>query len=667
MKNFLILLLFLAIQLNVFPQAKYFIYFKDKGITKEHKLTKSSEVFKIAEEQLSTKARARRMKVLEEDEIVTYKDIPVSKEYLSVLHTNGIKIKRVLNWFNAVSCYLTDEQIQKLKKLDFIDKVEPVKKLRNKFPDNESQTFLHKNDGGDNILDYGNSLTQMELSQVPVVHEMGITGERVIIGFIDSGFNWEYHSSTNHLNVLWEYDFVNDDNDTGDDGNDDSPSQNVHGTQTVAVACGYEPGRIIGPAYDADVMFGKTEYIVNELNTEEDDFAAAVEEMEKRGVDILTSSLGYLIFDNGQFSYTHDDMDGQTAITTIAYETAAQMGVLTITSAGNEGTFGPNNPDGGITAPADGLLTIAVGNVNSANVVVSSSSRGPTADGRIKPEVVAMGSSVYSVGRNAGEYQYVSGTSYSAPIVAGIAGQIYSAFPHLNNLQVRQMLIESGDNPLLPNNTRGWGLVSALRAVTYPNLQSRGSSFRLYKIFHHERGINPGSVQVHYSVNNGDFISGVMENYLDNKFRFNFPHLTTGDNLQIYFSYANNDGEEIREPQDKNFTARYGELQMNLNNEVIIPDEIPNECMLSQNYPNPFNNSTEICFSIPRDEEIKLVIYNLLGEEVITLHDGVISAGTYFVNWNANDSKGNECNSGIYFILLQTSSGNLSRKMIYLK
>ena len=161
-------------------------------------------------------------------------------------------------------------------------------------------------------------------------------------------------------------------------------------------------------------MFAKTENVDHELNEEEDDFAAAVQEMENRGADIITSSLGYLDFDSDQpYSYTHLDMDGKTAVTTIAYELAAQRGVITITSAGNEGA--PDTPLGGVSAPADGELTIAVGNVSIGNVVQTTSSKGPTADGRIKPEVVALGTNVRAVNTAINSYtSNASGTSFAA-------------------------------------------------------------------------------------------------------------------------------------------------------------------------------------------------------------------------------------------------------------
>ncbi|MBU1100463.1 MAG: S8 family serine peptidase [Bacteroidetes bacterium] len=666
MKNYFIALLIFASVISITGQSKYLVYFKDKGIEEGERLNKTSELYKIAESQLSQRAIERRKKVLGE-EYITLRDIPINLDYINNLSERNIEILQKLKWFNAVSCILTEEQLVEISGLGFVDKVEKVKVYKRRVVEDEPFSGRLDKIESTNTLDYGNSYNQMNLSQVPVVHDLGINGEDVIIGFIDSGFNWEYHESTKNLTVLWEYDYVYVDDNTGDNPGDVLLGINKHGTQTLAIACGYQPGQVIGPSFNADVMLARTEDEGSERNVEEDNFAAAVQAMESRGVDILTSSLGYNLFDAGQTSYTYNEMDGLTAICTIAYEAAAELGVLTITSAGNEGALNTNNLYSGLTAPADGELTVAVGSVTSGNSIVSSSSSGPTADGRIKPEVVAQGSNAYSVGQSAGSFSFVNGTSFAAPLVAGIAGQLYSAFPHLTNRQARQMLMESGDNVAQPDNRRGWGLVSAKKAVTYPNLQNTGNGFRLHKIFIEEGGINTSSVKVHYQVNGGSETESAMSfdgNYL---YTFNFPALANDDDVNLYFTFERTTGGSSREPLTSFYSMNYGQLHINFATDIEAPEELPTEFTLGQNYPNPFNGWTHIEFSVLKKENVKLHIFNVLGQKVRTLFDGIMEPGNKVLSWNGTDDSGAGVVTGAYFYTLVTPGGMITNKMIYLK
>ena len=243
---------------------------------------------------------------------------------------------------------------------------------------------------------------------------------------------------------------------------------------------GFDEGNLIGPAFNASYVLAKTEYVPAETHVEEDNYAAALEWMDSIGVDITSSSLGYSEFDDSVFSYNYKDMDGKTTIVTKAAEMAFDRGLVVITSAGNEG----NTSWKYITAPGDGFNTLTIGAVSSTNIVTSFSSEGPTFDGRIKPEIVAMGSGV--INARAGTidgYGSGGGTSYSAPIAAGIAGLLLSAHPHLTNTQVRKIMIDSGDNFENPDNERGYGLISAVRALTYPNLEAIDGGFRVHKLF----------------------------------------------------------------------------------------------------------------------------------------------------------------------------------------
>src|SRR4030065_580429 len=167
----------------------------------------------------------------------------------------------------------------------------------------------------------------------------------------------------------------------------DNPSQHNHGTLVFSIVGGFKEGSLIGSAFGSDFILAKTEDIRSEKHIEEDKYAAALEWMESYGVDITSSSLGYSTFDPPEFSYTYADMDGKTTIVTKALELTFRRGVVTVSSAGNEGGTSWFY----ITAPADGINTLAIGAVNNDNQIAAFSSRGPSYDGRIKPDVVTQG------------------------------------------------------------------------------------------------------------------------------------------------------------------------------------------------------------------------------------------------------------------------------------
>ncbi|RMG31275.1 MAG: hypothetical protein D6732_14940, partial [Methanobacteriota archaeon] len=370
--------------------------------------------------------------------LIDFDDLPLSGRYLNQLENAGIKIENKLRWFNAVSAYLNPGEYKRVKNFEFVKAIEPVRKVKILHPtDSPPHRVLSKSRMFG--LDYGPSLTQLDLSDIPVLHDLGITGKGIRIGILDSGFDWKNQKSTQNANIIDEYDFVFKDNITSNEA-EDNPSQHNHGTLVLSTIAGMDEGNLIGAAFDAEFVLAKTENISSETHAEEDNYAAALEWFEALGVDISTSSLGYSEFDPTEFSYTYDDMNGKTTIVTRACEKAFQKGMVTVTSAGNEG----NSAWHYITAPGDGFNTITVGAVNYDNILASFSSRGPTADGRIKPDIVTMGVSVFAADARLKDYAYFSGTSLSAPIAAGICALVLSEFPYLTNKQLRQIILEAG-------------------------------------------------------------------------------------------------------------------------------------------------------------------------------------------------------------------------------
>ncbi len=661
MKKAIIILALLASFTFAQSSTKYFIYFKDKGVDKTAQLSKSSIEYSQALNSLSERSIKRRIKNFGENSI-TFEDIPIKPEYIDTINKSGAKIVWKLKWFNAVSAYLSDSQFVEISDYAFVDRIEKVKIIDFK-RDEKFETKLDKTLDVANAnykLDYGPSLTQAELSDVPIVHDAGFAGEGVLIGILDAGFAWQNHPALNSRNILAERDFVNGDyiTDDGDGG---------HGASVFSILGGFDEGSLIGPAYNSQFVLAKTEYIYTETHVEEDNYAAALEWMDSIGVDITNTSLGYTEFDAGEGDYTYNDMDGKTTIVTRASELAFSKGILTISSAGNLG----NSSWKYISAPSDGFNTIAVGAVSSNRKLASFSSVGPTFDGRTKPEFVTQGVGCYRARAYSNDYGYGSGTSFSAPIASGIAAQLSSAFPYLTNKQLRTILIEASDSVQNPNNEYGYGLLSAVTALEFPNIKEETGKYVLNKMFI-EKNISEGDsvyVKIYDKSTNAIPLYTMKKN--NHYYFLNLPQYPEGTELRILFSIESGDSLYSL---NKQYKFIYGALDIVSSTEIIDPNPIPNDFNLSQNYPNPFgkaihsgNPLTYFELSVPEKMFIKIRIYNILGEKVKTITTEYFNPGVYKYYWNGITDGGNKVSTGVYILSATSKLNTVSKKMIYIK
>jgi hypothetical protein len=658
------LLFFTAVLLSTsFAQTKYLIYFTDKGITANEQLEKSSNLYQSAFSELTKKCINRRSKTLGEKNIISFEDIPVKKEYISVLEEMGLKIRNRLKWFNAVSAYLTLEQVDEIIQFDFVKKVEPVRILKFKKELPQSTGDLTKQTAFDFPINYGESFDQLQLSEIPIVHSRGITGDSVLVGMLDTGFDWKNHESLKDARIIAEYDFINQDSVTADEEND-QPGQHNHGTLTFSVVGGFKDSSLIGSAFGSDFVLAKTEDIRSETHVEEDNYAAALQWMENFGVDISSSSLGYSQFDGSTFSYTYEDMDGNTTIVTQAAEIAFGKGMLTVTSAGNEGATSWFY----ITAPADGFNTIGVGAVNGSNDVAGFSGRGPTFDGRIKPDVVTSGVLVY--GAQAGTfsgYRRANGTSLSAPIASGIASLLLSAHTHLKNTQLRDILFKTADNSTTPDNERGYGLLSALHAVEFPNLEYTDGTYTVHKMFIEKEDIEPGTVTIHFTTNGIDYTEAPMDFNEDNSYSYRFPFLFNREVVQFHFTYSDSSNISFREPENGTYKFIYGQLEVTL----ILQLEVKNtDIIVSETYPNPFVPSTHgftrLSLNSTGNENLRITITDATGQQV-KIYESVTIEGENYFDWHGISDRGLPCASGVYYYLIRMGDKDFGRKMILLR
>jgi subtilisin family serine protease len=445
----------------------------DKGIQEKLTFQKQRE---LVSSYLTDRAIKRRYVrgIYSNEQNLMWQDLPIDPEYIRQLEMLGFRIHGHSRWFNAISGYSSEELLLEIDQLSFVKDIKPVNSwyfVKDSLTSADSHLFPKISSDSFSGFDYGPSRFQTEFHGIDQLHEKGLNGDGVIVAIFDTGFRLQ-NPSLQHIpsQLIGEYDFIQMDEVTSNQQGDRS-DQDSHGTLVLSILGGFEDGELIGPAYAASFILAKTDKEGEEIHLEEDNWAMAAEWAEQLGADIVSSSLDYSIFGPGQEDYNYEDMDGKSTIVTKAANELAKRGVLVINSAGNEG----NSNWRYITAPSDGMYVVAVGALTSTNAIASFSSRGPTFDGRIKPDVSALGVSVYGAGTGIKyNYRTADGTSVSCPIASGIAAQLLQAFPYLNMLNLLDILRASGDNANSPNNERGWGKVDAIKAWTLAS----GGSFR---------------------------------------------------------------------------------------------------------------------------------------------------------------------------------------------
>ena len=378
-----------------------------------------------------------------------------SEEYVTKVLNTGAKLRHRSRWLNAISIECSESELIEISNMPFVKDIKPVNQYRRKFSNKSISTKSLQKLNSTNITDYGAANEQLEQINIPKAHDEGYFGQGVNILILDSGFNLD-HPVFDSLNIVAEWDVINDDSTTkNEDGQDVSTQQN-HGTNVFSVLGGYAPGVMVGPAYKANYLLAKTEIVGEEIQVEEDYFVSALEWGEALGADVMSASLGYIDW------YSPKDLDGNTAITTNAVDIASDLGVVCITAAGNEN----GNYWNTITPPADADFVISVGAVNYSGNITKFSSRGPTADGRTKPEVCASGYGVYCASGNS-SYVRKNGTSYAAPLVAGGVAILLSAHPNWTPAMVREAILETASQSQNEDNIYGWGIMDVWAAINY--------------------------------------------------------------------------------------------------------------------------------------------------------------------------------------------------------
>ncbi len=658
-----------------------YVYLNDKGPDVAQYLANPLSL-------VSQRSLDRRAKVLPQGQLVSFTDVPLYENYVNTVSQNVTKVRHLLNWFNAMSVEVTREQINSLKEYDCVTNIEVVETYVKRKDDQElvSQNVNAINPPGDNILadslSYGASLRQDTLIKVNLVHNQGIFGQGIIIAHFDAGFTNLNHEcfTTLPMKILRKKDFQ-----TGDTVN---LAVHSHGQATLSLVGGYKPGSLIGPAFKSSFILCRTEVDPTETPVEMDNWAAAAQWVDSLGADIITSSLGYLVFDSPYTSYTWQDMNGHTLVITNAARIAAHNGILVSNSAGNDGDNASHNTLGG-PADADSILT--VGATSSNGTKASYSSVGPTTDipARIKPDVMAMGSG-NQVADQSGYNTFGSGTSWACPMNAGVCALVLSANKSLTPMQIIGIMKKFANNSSSPNNSIGWGLINAKLAVDSARKMDNVPPV----ITHSQQGNTPNTGVINLKTKITDngiirswsnqapemyyrkYISGNWTSFTAvtayyaqrDSFFFQIPGSAGGTQIEYYFAAQDialptpnmaslpAGGSGINPPGTTAPPTRFTFTITGVGNNI---SSLPSEFKLHNNFPNPFNPVTKIKFDLPKSSIVKLTVYDILGREIASILNGNLEAGYYEINFD-----GSKLASGIYFYKIQASDFTDVKKMI---
>ena len=376
-------------------------------------------------------------------------DLPVAPAYEQAVSEAGIEIVGKSKWNNTLLIRIhKDKELRKLDGLEFITKRKKVFQA----PDSVSQRMrsnvrngLNEWSQGDGF--YGAADAQLKSLNGKRLHESGYCGKGMMIAVFDGGFmNVDKIPALHKIKLAGVKDFVVPE------------SKNVfgemeHGTMVLSTMSAHAPDFYVGVAPDAQYLLIRCEDERTESLAEEDYWASAAEYADSCGVDVINSSLGYHGFDDSSMDHHYYEQDGNTALISRTASMCADKGIVCVNSAGNDGMGSWKK----INFPADAKDILTVGSINEHGMNAAFSAVGPTADGRIKPDVMAFGSPTCVItGR--GSIINDNGTSFSSPLVAGMVACLWQALPGKTAKQIIKLVKLAGDNQQHPDNVFGYGV-----------------------------------------------------------------------------------------------------------------------------------------------------------------------------------------------------------------
>ncbi|MDH6355527.1 hypothetical protein M2132_001872 [Dysgonomonas sp. PH5-45] len=385
------------------------------------------------------------------------KDLPVSAAYTGAVEDLGCTVVSKSRWMNTLAVHCADSMVvDRLKQLPFVKDVvlvwRGVHRAKKRKEEKDLSDRAKKNSNEDY---YGYSFNQIAVNNGQHLHEEGYRGEDMLIAVLDAGFtNIDTVRQFYRMNVVDTKNFVY--------GEDNMFKSSQHGLNVLSCMAINQPEVFVGTAPEANYVLLRTEDDNSEFPIEEDYWIAGAEYADSIGADLINSSLGYTHFGNNGYTYgyTVNDLDGKTAFTTKAADIAIQKGMLVVCSAGNEGAKEWRK----MSVPSDGEWVLAVGAVDKDSLLAGFSSRGPSADFRIKPDVMAVGKDTHILSSSA----YIissNGTSFSSPVLCGMIACLWQACRGATNYQIIQAVREAGNRFDSPNNDYGYGIPDMEKAL----------------------------------------------------------------------------------------------------------------------------------------------------------------------------------------------------------
>lgn len=449
--------LFCLLGFNVQGQDRYAVFFKFKP---QNGLSLASP-----QDFLTEKALQRRSR---ENVAPDSLDLPVSSKYLDAVKENSDYILYASKWMNAAILVTDESRKAELEALPFVDRVELVARGFTPKPDARLKYLVRasvtletckepKLNTREVAVESNSYDFQNQLIGIDKMHQEGFTGKGVAVAVFDAGFpGVKTATPFAHLfsnnRIIGQKDIVRP-------WNQEVFIDHQHGTNVLSLIAANEPTQLVSGAYESDYILVITEEVATEYRIEEFNWVRGAEYADSLGVDIINSSVGYWDFDDPSMNYSLADLDGKTTVITRGASIAADKGILVVNSVGNYGTRGTSS----LVAPADAEGILAIGSVTNTNEVSGFSSRGPTADGRIKPDLAAFGQAPILV-RSNGVVGAGQGTSFSAPQIAALAAGLWQAKPEWTKDELIQNLIRSATQSEEPDNNLGYGIPNFLDA-----------------------------------------------------------------------------------------------------------------------------------------------------------------------------------------------------------
>ncbi|MBK8165314.1 MAG: S8 family serine peptidase [bacterium] len=614
---------------------------------------------------LSPRALARRERaaVAAGTAAVDARDLPLAPRYLARCEATGAELHRHSRWLNAASFLADDAQLRRLAALPEVAAIEPVARFARAAvptPVADARALMPAAPKAQTVIDYGDNAAAMAQANVPAAHEqLGVTGAGVVVGMLDTGFRTQ-HVALAHIPVLGAWDFVNDDPVVDNEPGDPASSRS-HGTMTLSTVAAHAPGALVAPAWNVGVLLGKTEDVSQEVPAEEDHWVAGLEWCEAQGADIISSSLGYIDW------YLFANLDGATCVTTVAADLAAGRGLLVVNSAGNDRTS-----TGHLIAPADGDSVVTVGAVDAAGVVTWFSSPGPTADGRLKPDVAALGQSNRVVDpENDLAYRNASGTSFSCPLVTGVAALVLERVPGLLPMQVLAALRATAGQAATPDNDTGWGIVDAYAAATWfgpvfahqplAATQAVAGPWAVSATVDARLGL-AGTPELRWRVAGSPWQEAAMiPNGPPDLFSGQIPAAIGGVTVEYYLAATDGGGHATTWPVGGALAPFAFTVAPGTSPVGDMP--VVAAAWLAPAAPNPFNPQTTLRYGLQAAGPARLEIIDARGRRVRTLLDGAQAAGDHVAVWDGRDDRGRAAPSGVYFCRLVAGGAARQQKL----